>query len=85
MTVMMRDRWTDERLDDLNKRVDDGFRRVDERFAQVDQRFAQVDQRFVQMEARLDGIQRTMTQGFLALFGTQITLFLGTLGFIAVH
>lgn len=78
MAVMMRERWTDERLDDLNKRVDDGFRRVDERFAQVDQRFAQID-------GRLDGIQRTMTHGFFALFGTQITLFLGTLGFIAVH
>ncbi len=85
MAVMMRERWTDERLDDLNKKVDDGFRRVDERFAQVDQRFAQVDLRFAQVEARLDGIQRTMTHGFIALFGTQIALFLGTLGFIAVH
>lgn len=78
MAVAMRERWTDERLDDLNGKVDDGFRRMDERFAAVDARFAQVD-------ARLDAMQRTMTQGFLALFGTQITLFLGTLGFIAVH
>ncbi|HEY2715307.1 MAG TPA: hypothetical protein VGI73_03725 [Solirubrobacterales bacterium] len=88
----MRDRWTDERLDDLNGKVGDGFRRVDDRLVQIDRRFEQVDQRFVQVdlrfsqvEARLDTIQRTMTHGFIALFGTQITLFLGTLGFIAVH
>jgi hypothetical protein len=74
----MRERWTDERLDDLKGSVDDGFRRVDERFAQVDQRFAH-------MESRLDGLQRTMTQGFIAMFGVQITLFLGTLAFIAAH
>lgn len=71
MAVPMRDRWTDERLDDLNRKVDDGFRRTDERFNHID--------------TRLDGIQRTMTQGFVALFGTQVALFLGTLGFIAIH
>lgn len=31
MAVMMpREKWTDERLDDLNKKVDDGFARMDE-------------------------------------------------------
>jgi uncharacterized coiled-coil DUF342 family protein len=28
MTLMARETWTDERLDDLNKKVDDGFARV---------------------------------------------------------
>jgi hypothetical protein len=65
----VRDRWTDERLDDLNHRVDDGFRRIDERFSQVDQRFAQVDQRFVQMDARFDSLQKLMVQGFIAMLG----------------
>lgn len=27
--MMPREKWTDERLDDLNKKVDDGFARVD--------------------------------------------------------
>lgn len=67
----MRGRWTDERLDDLNKKVDDGFRRMDGQFARVD--------------TRLDAVQRTMTNGFLTLFGVQVTLFVGTLGFIAIH
>ena len=72
MAVAMRDKWTDERLDDLKTTVDDGFKRVDQRFAHVDQ--------------RLDGLQKTMINGFIALFGTQVTLFAATVGFIvALH
>jgi hypothetical protein len=78
MATAMRDKWTDERLDDLNKKVDDGFARVDLRFAQVDQRFAQVD-------ARLDGLQRMMWQGFAWIVGLQVTFFVATLGFIAAQ
>ena len=74
----MREAWTDERLDDLNKKVDDGFARLDARFAQVDQRFAQMD-------ARIDGLQRTMWQGFAWVVGLQVTFFVATIGFIAVQ
>lgn len=74
----VRDKWTDERLDDLNKKVDDGFARVDARFAQIDQRFAQIDQ-------RLDNLQKTVWQGFAWLVGIQITFFLATIGFIAAQ
>lgn len=31
----MREAWTDERLDDLNKRVDEGFREIAEEFRGV--------------------------------------------------
>lgn len=85
MAVTMGERWTDERLDDLKGSVDDGFRRVDERFAAVDARFAAVDARFAQIDSRLDAMQRTMTQGFIAMCGVQVSLFLGTIGFIAIH
>jgi tetrahydromethanopterin S-methyltransferase subunit G len=83
--VIMRESWTDERLDDLNKKVDDGFQRVDQRFIQIDQRFAQVDQRFVQMDQRIDNVQRTMWQGFAWVVGLQITFFIATIGFIATQ
>ena len=85
MAVAMRDKWTDERLDDLNGKVDDGFARVDQRFGQIDQRFAQVDQRFAQLDARIDGLQRMMWQGFAWVVGLQVTFFLTTLGFIAAQ
>jgi hypothetical protein len=57
----VRGKWTDERLDDLNVKVDGGFRRMDERFAGVD--------------SRIDGLQRSMLHGLIAVVGVQITLF----------
>lgn len=81
----MRATWTDERLDDGFRHIDERFAQVDLRFAQVDLRFAQVDQRFAQIDTRLDGIQRTMLQGFIALAGIQVTGFAAILGFIAVR
>lgn len=60
MAVMMspRERWTDERIDDLNQKVDRGFAdlktEMREGFEQVDARFAQVDKRFERIEDRLD-------------------------------
>lgn len=60
MAVMMspRERWTDERLDDLNEKVDRGFAELKsemkEGFAKVDKRFEQVDKRFERIEDRLD-------------------------------
>ncbi len=81
----VRDRWTDERLDDLNGRVSEGFQRIDARFAQIDARFAQIDARFAQIDARLDAINRSMMQGLIALVGIQVTGFAAILGFIATQ
>lgn len=67
----VREKWTDERLDDLNKKVDDGFKRIDERFASIDQRFIH--------------LERTMTQWFVALVGIQVTFFVATVAFIAAQ
>lgn len=66
MAVMMtpREKWTDERLDDLNAKVDQGFARMDARFAQMDDRF--------------DRMQHTLIAGFAvlvaALIGSTATL-----------
>lgn len=60
MAVMMspRERWTDERIDDLSLKVDRGFAdlksEMKEGFAKVDKRFEQVDKRFERIEDRLD-------------------------------
>jgi hypothetical protein len=87
--VAVRDKWTDERLDDLNHRVDDGFRRMDERFVQVDERFAHVDARFESLERemnrRFDEQHRLIWQGFIALAGFQLTALVAVLGFIAAR
>jgi tetrahydromethanopterin S-methyltransferase subunit G len=54
MVVMTpREKWTDERLDDLNNKVDDGFDAVDKRFDRL--------------EARIDGQNRTLLAGFFVV------------------
>jgi DNA anti-recombination protein RmuC len=60
MHVVMRESWTDERLDEFAKRIDERFDRVDERFENVDRRFEQADERFDQMDKRFDGIEERL-------------------------
>ncbi|MDQ2629533.1 MAG: hypothetical protein M3Y75_00970, partial [Actinomycetota bacterium] len=69
------EKWTDERLDDLNKKVDDGFARLDgdikdlrremnARFDAVDARF---DARFDAVNARFDALNRNLLAGFFVV------------------
>ncbi len=77
MAVMMspRERWTDERLDDLSVKVDRGFAdlktemkegfermeaRFGERFDDVDRRFEQVDKRFEQVDKRFEQVDKRL-------------------------
>jgi hypothetical protein len=63
----MREKWTDERLDDLNGKVDDLGRRMDLRFDAVERRFEAMDRRF-------DTMQWVMVTGFLTLAGLIVGL-----------
>jgi hypothetical protein len=79
MAVMMspRERWTDERLDDLNEKVDRGFSeiktemregfarmeaRFTERFDDVDRRFDDVDRRFGDVDKRFEQVDKRFEQ-----------------------
>ena len=89
----MREKWTDERLDDLNHKVDVGFDRIDKRFesfeARVETRFGQVDSRFDRLESRLDlrfdSMQRTMVRGVIALTGGMLAGFAAIIALIATQ
>ena len=83
MAVMMpREKWTDGRLDDLNKKVDDGFSRLDKQIDRLDgdikdlrremnARFDGVDSRFDSLrnsiDARFDAVNRNMIAGFFVI------------------
>ncbi len=78
--------WTDDRLQDRFDSIDKRFDQVDKRFDQVDKRFEQVDKRFdgveqevremrSEMNQRLDGLQRTLVQGAIALSGAFVAGF----------
>jgi tetrahydromethanopterin S-methyltransferase subunit G len=93
MAVMMspRERWTDERIDDLNEKVDRGFAelksemkegfermeaRLGERFEQIDKSFEQIDKRFDSVDARLMRLEG-------AYFSLNRTMWTGTCMIIA--
>ncbi len=46
MQTIVRESWTDERLDEFGKRMDERFDRVDERLGKMEERFDKIDSRF---------------------------------------
>ena len=60
----MRDKWTDERLDDLNAKVDRGFERLDaemrELRAEMRELRGEMQALRAEMNARFDAMNRTM-------------------------
>jgi hypothetical protein len=89
MTTMVREVWTDERLDDLAKRMDEGFRevRADLRQQQEDigrmARQKDMEERFEaqqkHMDARFDDLNRTMQIGF-SLIGAVLAGLIALIG-----
>jgi hypothetical protein len=65
MAVMVpREKWTDERLDDLNKKVDDGFADVR---AEMRAGFARIDGEIRELRREIDAMNRNMLAGFVAI------------------
>jgi hypothetical protein len=75
MVPMPREKWTDERLDDLNKKVDDGFARLDgdikDLRREMNDRFNSIDARFDKlndsMNARFEALNRSLIGGLFVL------------------
>ena len=73
MAVMMspREKWTDERLDDLSVKVDQGFSEIKTEMregfarmeAQTDKRFNQIERRQGQLEEAFFALNRTLWGG----------------------
>jgi len=85
----VREKWTDERLDDLNERVTNGFERVDRdirdlrmemnaRFdaqdARMDTRFESVDARFDAVDARFDDLHKLLLRACGGAIATLVTV-----------
>jgi hypothetical protein len=93
MAVMAREKWSDERLDDLNARMEKGFDEVKgevrdvkgevhELRREMNGRFDAVDARFTAMDAglnaRFDSLQRTMVIGVISMSTTIVGALLVT-------
>lgn len=77
--AVMRQSWTDDRLDDFRDRVDERFDEVCRRLDRIDNR---LDYELPRIHDRIDSVQRTMLHGFIVLFGTQMTGLIGLAGLI---
>jgi hypothetical protein len=75
VAVMVRETWTDERLDDLTKKVDNGFDRVDRDIRELRSEMKYLHQ---EMNERFDALMGRLLAGFLvliaALIGSTATL-----------
>ncbi|HEU4707456.1 MAG TPA: hypothetical protein VFS64_09720 [Solirubrobacterales bacterium] len=72
MAVMMpREKWTDERLDDLNKKVDNGFARVD---ADIRELRGEIKDLRGEMNARFDALNRNLIGFAVAIIAALIGL-----------
>jgi hypothetical protein len=69
MVPMPREKWTDERLDDLNKKVDDGFARVE---GQVKDLRSEMNNRFEKVDARFEALNRNLIAGLFVIVATVI-------------
>jgi hypothetical protein len=75
----MRDAWTDERLDDLNRRVDGGFREMREEFRAIR---LESKAEFAAMRSEIAAMNRTMLQIVVGGFGVMLVGFAGTIATI---
>jgi uncharacterized coiled-coil DUF342 family protein len=70
MAVMMpREKWTDERLDDLNKKVGELKTEMHEGFARVDTEIRELRK---EMNARFEAVNRNMMAGFFVILAAII-------------
>lgn len=79
---LMRESWTDGRLDDLNDRVSDGFRRLDGELKDVRQELKDLRS---EMNVRFDSMQRSMMQAVVALSVGMLAGFGGLAGLMATQ
>ncbi len=76
----MREKWTDERLDDMSGRMDEGFRRLDDELrglrSDMGAEFAAVRG---EMNTRFEATQRLIIQVGGGMFVTMVVGFLGVI------
>ncbi len=85
----MREKWTDERLDDGFREMRAGFNRLDSRMGGLESRMDGFDSRMDRLESRveaidsrLDKMQHTMLQAAFGMAATMATGFIGIAGLI---
>ncbi len=86
---LMRESWTDARLDDFRADVDRRFKEVDRRFDQVDRRLDDVEGEIrelrIEMKSGFESIHKTMINGVIILSASYIAGFAALVGLVATQ
>jgi hypothetical protein len=69
---LMRESWTDARLDDFRGEVDRRFNEVDRRFDEVDKRFDKVEGDIRELRGEVKEIRSEMKTGFESINRTMV-------------
>jgi hypothetical protein len=77
---VMRESWTDERLDDLNNRVDRGFDRVD---ADIRTLRSEMKAGFERVDERFESLHRLLLQFCWLMIATLLGLVVPLIGLVA--
>ena len=77
---VMRESWTDERLDDLNSRVDRGFDRVD---ADIRALRSEMKDGFERVDERFESLHRLLLQFCWLMIATLLGLVVPLIGLVA--
>jgi hypothetical protein len=76
MPTMVRETWTDERLDEFAKRMDERFDAVDQRLEGIERHLQRLEEKvergFAAMTSRYDRLTGILIIGLLGLIGTQL-------------
>jgi hypothetical protein len=76
MAVMVREAWTDERLDDLNKKVDGGFARLDRDIRELRGEMKELRGEIKELRGEIvdcfEAQNRTLVGGFFVLIAAMI-------------
>ncbi len=67
MAVMAREKWTDERLDDLKEHMDEGFREVK---AEIRSTRSELKEDIRELNRRFDRLNFTLIAAFIGLIAT---------------
>ena len=72
----MREKWTDERLDDMNERMGEGFNRLDHEMRNLR---TEMNSLRAEMNSRFEATQRLIVQVGGGMFVTMVVGFLGVI------
>jgi tetrahydromethanopterin S-methyltransferase subunit G len=79
---LMRESWTDARLDDFRDEVNRRFEAIDRRFDKVE---GEIQDLRREMKLGFEGVHKTMVQGFVALSASFIAGFAAIVGLLATQ